>query len=64
MGNAEEAGRPPRKARQSGRSRSPGHAAQDKKVQSGEFRPGLRDRDVDAIERELTDDDFGSPAQA
>lgn len=63
MGNAEEAGRPPRKARQSGRSRSPGHAAQDKKVQPGEFRPGLRDRDVDAIERELTDDDFGSPAQ-
>jgi len=32
-------------------------------VQPGKFRPGLRDRDVDAIERQLTDDDFGSPTQ-
>lgn len=63
MGNAEEAGRPPRKACESGRPQPPDHAAQDENAQPAEFRPALRDRDVAAIERELTDDDFGSPTQ-
>lgn len=63
MGNTGEAGRPPRKAHESGRSQPPDHATQDENVPPREFKPGLRDRDVDAIERELTDGDFGSPAQ-
>lgn len=61
-GPSEEAGRPPGKVRQFGRPPA-GHAARDEKVQPGKFKPRLRDHDVDAIERELTDDDFGSPAQ-
>lgn len=63
MGNAEEAGRPPRKACESGPPQPPDHAARGENVQPGEFKPALRDRDVEAIERELTDDDFGSPDQ-
>jgi hypothetical protein len=65
MGNAEAAGRPPRIAPQSertGRSRPPASAMQDANARSGPFRRGLRDRDVDELERELTDDDLRSPA--
>jgi hypothetical protein len=65
MGNAEAAGRPPRIAprpARTGRSRPPASAAQDANARSGPFRPGLRDREIDELERELTDDDLRSPA--
>src|SRR6266702_2243132 len=63
MANTEAAGRPPRIAPQparTGRSRPPASATHEANAQPGPVRPGLRDSEVDELERELTDDDLRS----
>lgn len=65
MGRAEEAGRPPRIApapARTGRSRPPGSAASDAAARPEPAWAPPRENEVDEVERELTDDDYQSPA--